>query len=198
MRVPADADSPLHLTFLQDRPLTQDAVALALERHAGQRRDADGAPFLAHPLEVAALLDRAHYPDFVVAAAVLHDVLEDTDAERAELDARFGPKVGELVAAVSDDLSIPDEEARKDDVRRRVGRLKGYPAAIYAADKISKVRELRIMLATGATLERVEVRVERYRRSLQMLDETIPGSRLVATLRFELEMLEELPPRLAT
>ena len=193
-----DADSPLHLTFLQDRPLTQDAVALALERHAGQRRDADGAPFLAHPLEVAALLDRAHYPDHVVASAVLHDVLEDTDAERAELDARFGPEVGELVAAVSDDLSIPGEEARKDDVRERVHRLKGYPAAIYAADKISKVRELRILLATGATLRDVEVRVTRYRKSLEMLDETIPGSRLVATLRFELELLEELPPRLAT
>jgi len=196
--VPTDADSPLHLTFLQDRPLTQDAVALALERHAGQRRDADGAPFLAHPLEVAALLDRAHYPDHVVASAVLHDVLEDTDAERAELDARFGPEVGELVAAVSDDLSIPGEEARKDDVRARVHRLKGYPAAIYAADKISKVRELRILLATGATLRDVEVRVTRYRKSLEMLDETIPGSRLVATLRFELELLEELPPRLAT
>jgi (p)ppGpp synthase/HD superfamily hydrolase len=196
--VPTDADSPLHLTFLQDRPLTQDAVALALERHAGQRRDADGAPFLAHPLEVAALLDRAHYPDHVVASAVLHDVLEDTEAERAELDARFGPEVGELVAAVSDDLSIPGEEARKDDVRERVHRLKGYPAAIYAADKISKVRELRILLATGATLRDVEVRVTRYRKSLEMLDETIPGSRLVATLRFELELLEELPPRLAT
>jgi len=196
--VSTDADSPLHLTFLQDRPLTQDAVALALERHAGQRRDADGAPFLAHPLEVAALLDRAHYPDHVVASAVLHDVLEDTDAERAELDARFGPEVGELVAAVSDDLSIPGEEARKDDVRERVHRLKGYPAAIYAADKISKVRELRILLATGATLRDVEVRVTRYRKSLEMLDETIPGSRLVATLRFELELLEELPPRLAT
>jgi len=196
--VPTDADSPLHLTFLQDRPLTEDAVALALERHAGQRRDADGAPFLAHPLEVAALLDRAHYPDHVVASAVLHDVLEDTEAERAELDARFGPEVGELVAAVSDDLSIPGEEARKDDVRERVHRLKGYPAAIYAADKISKVRELRILLATGATLRDVEVRVTRYRKSLEMLDETIPGSRLVATLRFELELLEELPPRLAT
>ena len=196
--MPTDADSPLHLTFLQDRPLTQDAVALALERHAGQRRDADGAPFLAHPLEVAALLDRAHYPDHVVASAVLHDVLEDTEAERAELDARFGPEVGELVAAVSDDLSIPGEEARKDDVRARVHRLKGYPAAIYAADKISKVRELRILLATGATLRDVEVRVTRYRKSLEMLDETIPGSRLVATLRFELELLEELPPRLAT
>jgi|SRR3954452_6499792 len=190
-----DSERDLHLSFLRDRPLTQAAVALALERHGDQRRDADGAPFVAHPLEVAALLDRAHYPDYVVAAAVLHDVLEDTDAERRELDERFGPEVGALVATVSDDPSIPDEEERKDRVREQVARAGGHAAAIFAADKISKARELRIALATGAGAADAEVKLARYRRALETLDQTMPGSRLVETLRFELEELEELPPR---
>jgi (p)ppGpp synthase/HD superfamily hydrolase len=182
------------LTFLEHRPLTSEALEFARERHVDQRRLADGAPFVLHPLEVASLLDRSHHPDHVTAAAVLHDVLEDTDAERSELEERFGIEVAELVAAVSDDVSIADEEERKDDVRERVRRLGGYPAALYAADKVSKVRELRLLMASGAPREEVEAKLTRYSRSLEMLDATIPGSRLVELLRFELEALRALPP----
>jgi GTP diphosphokinase / guanosine-3',5'-bis(diphosphate) 3'-diphosphatase len=88
---------------------------------------------------VASLLERADYPDHVVAAAVLHDVLEDTDTQPSELESSFGPDVGGLVALVSDDPSIPDEEERKDDVRERVRRAGGYAPIVYAADKVSKV-----------------------------------------------------------
>jgi GTP diphosphokinase / guanosine-3',5'-bis(diphosphate) 3'-diphosphatase len=86
------------------------------------------------------MLERSHYLDNVVAAAVLHDVLEDTDAERSDLRARFGPEVAELVALVSDDPTISDEEQRKDEVRERVRRAGGHALAVDAADKVSKVR----------------------------------------------------------
>jgi (p)ppGpp synthase/HD superfamily hydrolase len=182
------------LSFVDRLPLTRVAVEYARERHSGQLRRADRAAFVVHPLEVASLLERSHYPDHVVAAAVLHDVLEDTDAERGDLERRFGPEVAELVAILSDDPSIPGEEARKDEVRERVRRAGGYASAIYAADKVSKVRELRTMLVVGISEEEVELRLKRYRRALGMLEETIPGSRLVELLRFELEALERLPP----
>ena len=109
-------NSPAHgadLSFLRELPLARAAVGFASERHAGQRRDADGAEFIVHPIEVAALLERSGYPDVVVAAAVLHDVLEDTDAERADLESRFGAEVAEIVAIVSDDPAIEDEEHRE-------------------------------------------------------------------------------------
>ena len=183
------------LSFMRGLPLTQAAVEFAWERHAGQRRLADRAPFILHPLEVASLLERSHYPDHVVAAAVLHDVLEDTDAERWELKTRFGPEVSALVAVVSDDLSIPDENDRRDDVRERVRHAGGFAPVVYAADKVSKVRELRILLLTGFPEEEVEGKREHYRKSLAMLEETIPGSRVVELLRFELEVLEKLPPQ---
>lgn len=182
-----------HLSFIDHLPLTQEAVEFATERHSGQQRLADGAAYLLHPLEVASLLDRSHYPDYVVAAAVLHDVLEDTDAERADLEQRFGREVGELVAVVSDDASIPDEEERKAEVRERVRETGGYAPVVYAADKVSKVRELRALLLRGMEAE-AAVKLARHRKSLAMLEETIPGSRLVELLRFELEALDELPP----
>src|SRR5262245_62502063 len=140
---------PPELTFLRHLPLSQQAVDLAVQLHAGQRREADGAPFVVHPMEVAALLDRAHYPDHVIAAAVLHDVLENTGEDAADLEARFGSQVAEHVAAVSDDPSIADEDARKRELRDRVRRIGGYAPAVYAADKVSKVREIRIALAAG-------------------------------------------------
>jgi (p)ppGpp synthase/HD superfamily hydrolase len=183
------------LSFVRDLPLAQQAIAFARERHGDQRRDADGAPFLVHPLEVAALLERSDYPDHVVAAAVLHDVLENTDVEAGELKRRFGPEVCHLVDTVSDDMSIEDEEARKADARERVRAADRDAAAVFAADKISKVRELRMLLANGKIEPlRAETKLRRYRLALEMLEEVIPGSRLVEILRFEVGGLESLPP----
>lgn len=183
------------LSFVRDLPLTQAAIAFAREYHDGQIRDSDGASFLVHPLEVASLLERSHYPDHVVAAAVLHDVLEDTGAEREDLEARFGADVAELVAAVSDDPAIEDEEAQKDDVRERVRRAGGYAQAVYAADKVSKVRELRMLIAGGLDRQTAETKLGRYHKSLGMLEQALPDSRMTELLRFELEALERLPPQ---
>lgn len=182
------------LSFLRNLPLAQSAAELAVELHAGQRRDADGAEFVAHPLEVAGMLHRAHYPDHVVAAGVLHDVLEDTDEDVRDLEARFGTKVAELVSAVSDDESIVDDEARKRELRERVRRRAGYAAVVYAADKVSEVREIRMALRAGAPRGPLDEKLRRHRESLAMLEQTIPGNRLVDLLRFEIESLVALPP----
>lgn len=182
------------LTFVRELPLTRAAVVFASEHHGAQVRDADHAPFLVHPLEVASYIERSGYPDHVVAAAVLHDVLEDTGARRDELEARFGREVAELVDLVSDDLSIDDEEQRKEDVRERVRHASRYAQVIYASDKVSKVRELRMLLARGITRDLAEAKRRRYQRSLAMLEQAIPDHPVVELLRFELEALEVLPP----
>ncbi len=181
-------------SFLRDLSLTREAVAFAGARHGDERRDADGAPFLLHPLEVAALLAREGCSDPVIAAAVLHDVLEDTEAKRSEIESRFGREVSELVTLVSDDPSIPDEEQRKREVRERVRARGGDALTLYAADKISKVRELRMQLARGLAREQAAVKLRRHRESLEMLEAALGNSRLIAVLRFELEALERLPP----
>jgi (p)ppGpp synthase/HD superfamily hydrolase len=182
------------LSFTRERPLTEEAFAFAEAHHAHQRRLADGAPFLMHPSEVASLLAREGCPDHVVAAAVLHDVLEDTDVERGELESRFGADVSELVAAVSDDPSIPEEEARKQELLERVQGKGDYAQQVYAADKVSKVREIRFLISQDVSQEEVAKRLRRHRKSMQMLERELPGNRLVELLRFELESLEAFPP----
>ena len=183
------------LSFADDLPLTQAALEFAEVHHALQLRVTDRAPFLIHPIEVAALLARERYPDRVVAAAVLHDVLETTDVGQDELEDRFGAQVSDLVAAVSDDMAISDEGARKDELRERVRRGGSDALAVYAADKISRVRELRYMLAEDLTRDEAERKLGRHRESLRMLEQEIPRSRLVEILRFELESLDALPPQ---
>jgi (p)ppGpp synthase/HD superfamily hydrolase len=182
------------LSFTRHLPLTQAAVDFARERHAGQTRAAGGAPFVVHPIEAASILERSRYPDQVVAAAVLHDVLEDTETDIQELKDLFGPEVAELVATMTDDASIVDEDERRREVRDHVRRAGAYAPAIYAADKASKVRELRVLLARGADPAEAESKRRHYRESLAMLEDMIPGSRVVELLRFELEALDELPP----
>jgi (p)ppGpp synthase/HD superfamily hydrolase len=184
--VQPDPDVGAAFGFVDDLPLTRDAIAFAQAHHRCQRRAADGAPFLLHPLEVASMLKRSRYPDHVIAAAVLHDVLEDTDAERPELQARFGPEVADMVALVSDDLSIEDEEQRKDEVRDRVRRAGGHALIVYAADKVS--------IAAGLDPDAAGIKLRRYRRSLAMLERATPATAVVELLRFEVEALETLPP----
>ena len=186
-----ETPDPESLGFDDDLPLTQAAIEFASERHAGQRRRADEAPFVLHPIEAGAILERSGYPDHVIAAGVLHDVLEDTEAKRSDLEEQFGPEIAELVATVSDDPSIADTEAQKDDVRERVRQAGAHAQAVYAADKISKVRELRLMMDRGVGGDAVAIKRERYRKSLAMLEDEIPESELVEILRLE---LETLPP----
>ncbi|MEA2419367.1 MAG: guanosine-3,5-bis(diphosphate) 3-pyrophosphohydrolase [Thermoleophilaceae bacterium] len=183
----------LRTDFIERSPLTRDALDFAAARHEGQTRELDGVPFVTHPVEVACLLHEAAYSDEVVAAGVLHDVLENTDANVDDLERRFGARVAELVAAVSDDASIEDDADRKAALREQVGRAGECAAAVFAADKVSKARELRIRAGHGRFQRKDETRIEHYRASLELLEELMPGHQLVDRLRGELDAVLALP-----
>jgi hypothetical protein len=170
--------------FVKRSPLTRDALTFAHERQGQQ---------VTHPVEVACLLHEAGYSDEIVAAGVLHDVIEDTDAERGELEGRFGTYVAELVAAVSDDPAIEDDRDRKAALRQQVARAGECAAAVFAADKVSKARELRLRVSRGRLERGDEGKIAHYEASLDMLSELLPGHWLVDQLRTELDALHALP-----
>jgi (p)ppGpp synthase/HD superfamily hydrolase len=173
-------------------PLTRRALAYAERLHAGQRRAVDGVPFIAHPLEVACLLYDAGAPDHVIAAGILHDVLEKTDADPGDLQARFGARVAVLVLAVSEDKRIAGYARRKAALRAQVARAGREALMVFAADKISKARELRLQnsrsrrRSASRSRER-ERRLDQYCRCLRLLEESVIDSPLVGQLRMELE-----------
>ena len=181
------ASAAFHLT--DQHPRVRRVFEFAHERHAGQRRDVDGAPFVTHPLEVASILSEHNYPDHVVAAGLLHDVLEKSDTDPAELEARFGVPVASLVMAVTDDPAIGDDGERRAALRLQVAQAGDEAAAIFAADKISKAREMRDKARRGALDGDSLARLEHYQESSEMLEELLPGRPLIAELMREMRAL---------
>ncbi len=186
---------PAFPTFVDGLPQTKAALEFAASRHAGQLREVDHAPFILHPLEVAHLLHGRDYPDHVIAAGVLHDVLEDTDVTRDELADRFGLEVADLVAAVSEPDGDGPYAERKARLRDVVAVASTDSAAVFAADKVAKAREFRLGLVGAGAGARIDAdKLEHYWACLALLERRLGPQPLVRQLRFELEALALLPP----
>jgi GTP diphosphokinase / guanosine-3',5'-bis(diphosphate) 3'-diphosphatase len=83
-----------------NEPLLNRAYVYAMKAHGEQKR-ASGDPYFSHPLEVAAILTDLKLDDATIAAALLHDTIEDTHTTRAEIDQLFGAEIGSLVEGLT-------------------------------------------------------------------------------------------------
>ena len=120
------------------------AALFAADRHRNQRRKGRrGAPYINHPLAVAECLVAAGVEDpDVLAAALLHDTVEDTETSLSEIEYLFGQRVASIVAEVTDDKSLPKAERK----RRQIASAptKSREAKLCKlADKICNLRDLR-------------------------------------------------------
>lgn len=120
------------------------AIHFSAFKHRDQRRrDKPRSPYINHPLEVARLLWEVGgvRDDATLAAAILHDTIEDTDTTSEEIRETFGEEVLDLVLEVTDDKSLPK-------MRRKRLQIEGAPRIsfkaklIKLADKISNVNDL--------------------------------------------------------
>lgn len=175
--------------FARGLPKTAAAFRYARALHDGQRRQVDGAPFIRHPLEVGSLLHSVGADDDVIAAGILHDALEKTGATSADLSERFGERVADLVGAVTEDESIRGYARRKAALREQVAQAGPEALMLFAADKLSKVRELRLGPTTPAPLRRRRLR--HYRHCLGLLEDRLPACPLVGELKAELSALPD-------
>jgi GTP pyrophosphokinase len=80
--------------------LLNRAYVYAMKAHRNQVRQS-GDPYFSHPLEVAAILTELKLDDATIATALLHDVIEDTDVTRTEIDQMFGEEIGALVEGLT-------------------------------------------------------------------------------------------------
>ena len=172
--------------------LVAGAHELATDAHAGQRRKDDGTPYITHPETVAGLLDDAGFGDEVIAAALLHDVVEDTDMGSEELRERFGDRVAELVEALSEDGDISDYEDRKREHREQVEESGSDAVAIYIADKLSNLRDMRKIYALDGEqiADRfkapIDVRVGLWKQDAEMAERVAPQLAFLPAFRAEL------------
>lgn len=120
-----------------------DAVLFAAERHEGQFRKGDHLPYIVHPLRVARLLwsEGDVRSANILAAAILHDTIEDTETSEAELVERFGSRVAATVMEVSDDQSLPASEKKRLQVEH--ARTMSHDAQLVKmADRIDNLRDM--------------------------------------------------------
>ncbi len=101
--------------------LLNRAYVYAMKAHGEQRR-ASGDPYFSHPIEVAAILTDLKLDDATIAAALLHDTIEDTEATRAEIDQLFGPDIGALVEGLTKlkKLDLVTKEAKQAENLRKL------------------------------------------------------------------------------
>lgn len=142
--------------------LVRDALQLLAEKHGGQRQKVNGAPYVEHPLAVARDVSGAGFEPEMVAAALLHDIVEDSDLTVDDLRRRFGDRVAGLVEAMTDEGEVEPYERRKALHRERVAAAGPEAAAIFAADKLNNVRALR-----AAYADQGEEVAERFEQPLE-------------------------------
>jgi (p)ppGpp synthase/HD superfamily hydrolase len=187
-------------------PLVRAALEKARIAHEGQVRNGSGGmPYIEHPIRVAALLDEHGYGEEVLAAALLHDVVEDSETTLDELREKFGDVVGGLVGAMTDDESIDDYRRRKLEHRERVAAAPAEALAIYGADKLTNVSTLAEAYAEEGDAVReefkvpVELKLEIWEEDLGLLREKAPEVPFLDRLERELSLfrasLEAPAPR---
>jgi (p)ppGpp synthase/HD superfamily hydrolase len=170
-------------------PLVRRAYRYAAARHAGQVKDADGSPYLEHPVAVARIVDGAGYDEDVVAAALLHDVVEHAGADIGEIRDEFGDGVADLVAAMTEPEDIEPWERRKRAHRERIAAAGSRAGALFAADKAANVAALRRAIRGGGRPERIDRKLNHYRATLDMLRAEHVADPIATRLRDELDRL---------
>lgn len=120
------------------------SVKFASEKHMLQRRKGcDNIPYINHTVRVAYILQETGKETnaAVLAAAILHDVLEDTDATETELTGLFGEEVCNLVKEVTDDMTLTYDDRKRYQIKRAPS-LSNNAKQIKIADKISNIQDI--------------------------------------------------------
>lgn len=130
-----------------DTQLLDRAIIFAVKAHAGTERRGKGYPYIVHPLEAVEIVSTMTSDQELLAAAALHDTVEDTPVTVEQIRAEFGPRIASLVAAESDQMVEGVSESDSWHVRKQaaITRLAaaGRDAKMVAlGDKLSNMRAI--------------------------------------------------------
>jgi guanosine-3',5'-bis(diphosphate) 3'-pyrophosphohydrolase len=136
--------------------LTLRAVAFAADKHRNQRRkDQEASPYINHPIALARLLvcEAAERDPATLAAALLHDTVEDTGTTFEELEQHFGTVIAGIVREVTDDKSLPKQDRKRLQIEHAAG-ASPQAKAVKLADKICNLRDIIASPPADWSLER--------------------------------------------
>jgi GTP pyrophosphokinase len=165
-----------------DEDLLNRAYVYAMKAHGNQKR-ASGEAYFNHPLEVAAILTEMKLDDATVAAALLHDTVEDTEATQAEIEEKFGPEIAGLVDGLTKikKLDLVTKEATQAENLRKLLMAMARDVRVLMVKLADRLHNMR-------TLEHVKPE-KRVRVAQETMDIYAPlaGRMGMQTVRDELE-----------
>ncbi len=126
--------------------LFDDAARFAVDAHAGMMRKGDAMPYVLHPFEVASIAATITKDEEVLAAALLHDTVEDAGAMLEEIRERFGDRVAALVDSETEDKhpELPKSESwrlrKEESLEELAAATDDGVLVLWLADKLSNMR----------------------------------------------------------
>lgn len=130
-----------------DTSFLDKAIEFAVKAHANSERRGKGFPYVIHPLEAMSIVASMTPDQELLAAAALHDTVEDTGVTVADLRREFGDRVAALVEAESDVFveGLSDEASWHDRKKAAIDRLAAAPyeaKMVAMGDKLSNMRAI--------------------------------------------------------
>ena len=128
--------------------LVSEAIAFAVKAHDGMRRKKSDLPYILHPMEAAVIVGTMTDDQNVIAAAALHDVVEDTGVTIEEIEEKFGKRVKELVAAETEDkrAELPPADTWRIRKEESLAELKNTGdiavLMVWLGDKLANMRSI--------------------------------------------------------
>ncbi|MBR5277934.1 MAG: bifunctional (p)ppGpp synthetase/guanosine-3',5'-bis(diphosphate) 3'-pyrophosphohydrolase [Clostridia bacterium] len=128
--------------------LVSEAIAFAVKAHDGMRRKQSNSPYILHPMEAAVIVGTLTDDQNIIAAAALHDVVEDANVTIEEIELRFGSRVKELVASETEDkrADLPPAETWRIRKEESLLVLKNTDdigvLMVWLGDKLANMRSL--------------------------------------------------------
>lgn len=122
----------------------QKALKFASKAHRKQSRS-DGKAYITHPYEVASIVKQfkqSNNIDDLVAAAYLHDTLEDTNATMADLTKMFGGLVASMVKELTSDKDVIDKKGKTDYLKDKMANMSSWSLVVKLADRLHNVSDL--------------------------------------------------------
>ncbi|MBR5381288.1 MAG: bifunctional (p)ppGpp synthetase/guanosine-3',5'-bis(diphosphate) 3'-pyrophosphohydrolase, partial [Oscillospiraceae bacterium] len=126
--------------------LFDQAIVFAVQAHSGMMRKRESVPYILHPMEVASIAGTITSEEEVLAAAVLHDTVEDTGTTIGEIAEKFGPRVASIVASETENKrhDLPPSETwhiRKEESLRELKAAEDVAVKIvWLSDKLANMR----------------------------------------------------------
>lgn len=130
-----------------DTQLLDRAIIFAVRAHAGTERRGKGFPYIVHPMEAVEIVATITPDQELLAAAALHDTVEDTDVTIEQIRDEFGERIASLVASESDTFEegVSEEDswhARKQAAIDRLARASHEAKIVALGDKLSNMRAI--------------------------------------------------------